>query len=307
MHGSIMMFLFAGPVRVRAGQLPRAAADRRARHGVPPAQRALVLALPRRRPDHALRASSPPAARPTSAGPPTPRCPTRSTRRASGGDLWIVGRRAHRPLRRSSPRSTSSRPCSRMRAPGMTMFRMPIFTWNMLVTSVLVLLAFPVLTAALAMLFADRHFGGHFFDAGDGRRARPVAAPVLVLRPPRGVHPRPAVLRGRHRGHPGVLAAAGVRLQGPRLRHARDRARCRSACGRTTCSPPARCCCRSSAALTLLIAVPTGVKFFNWIGTMWGGHLVRDADAVRPRVPAHVPDRRPDRRDARRRRRSTST
>ncbi|MGI8662001.1 MAG: cytochrome c oxidase subunit I, partial [Acidimicrobiales bacterium] len=55
-----------------------------------------------------------------------------------------------------------------MRAPGMSMFRLPIFTWNMLVTSVLVLIAFPVLTAASAMLFADRHFGAHVFDPGGG-------------------------------------------------------------------------------------------------------------------------------------------
>ena len=55
-----------------------------------------------------------------------------------------------------------------LRAPGMTMFRMPIFTWNMLVTSVMVLLAFPVLTAALAMLFADRHLGAHIFEVQKG-------------------------------------------------------------------------------------------------------------------------------------------
>ena len=55
-----------------------------------------------------------------------------------------------------------------LRAPGMTMFRMPIFTWNMLVTSFLVLLAFPVLTAALAMLYADRHFGSQFFEIRRG-------------------------------------------------------------------------------------------------------------------------------------------
>ena len=150
---------------------------------------------------------------------------------------------------------------------------MPIFTWNMLVTSVLVLIAFPVLTAAGAMLLADRHLGAHVFDADRRRRADPVAAPVLVLRPPRGVHPRAAVLRRGHRGAAGVLVAAGVRLQGHRLRHARASPRCRSACGPTTCSPPARCCCRSSAGSRMLIAVPTGVKFFNWIGTMWGGRI----------------------------------
>src|SRR6202034_4951290 len=51
-----------------------------------------------------------------------------------------------------------------LRAPGMTMFRMPIFTWNMLVTAILILIAFPVLTAAWVMLFCDRHFGTHIFS-----------------------------------------------------------------------------------------------------------------------------------------------
>ena len=55
-----------------------------------------------------------------------------------------------------------------MRAPGMTMFRMPIFTWNILLTSVLVLLAFPVLAAALLALEADRKLGAHVFDAANG-------------------------------------------------------------------------------------------------------------------------------------------
>ena len=46
----------------------------------------------------------------------------------------------------------------------MTMFRMPIFTWNMLVTGILILIAFPVLTSAVVMLFSDRHFGTHIYD-----------------------------------------------------------------------------------------------------------------------------------------------
>ena len=52
----------------------------------------------------------------------------------------------------------------RMRAPGMTLFRMPILVWTVLVTSVLVLMGTPVLTSALVMLFIDRNFGGAFFD-----------------------------------------------------------------------------------------------------------------------------------------------
>ncbi|CAL9404212.1 putative cytochrome c oxidase subunit 1 [Streptomyces sp. enrichment culture] len=55
-----------------------------------------------------------------------------------------------------------------MRAPGMTMFRMPIFTWNTLFTSILILMAFPVLAAALLVLEADRRFGSQVFDAANG-------------------------------------------------------------------------------------------------------------------------------------------
>ena len=52
----------------------------------------------------------------------------------------------------------------KMRAPGMTLFRMPILVWTVLVTSVLVLMATPVITSALIMLFIDRNYGGSFFD-----------------------------------------------------------------------------------------------------------------------------------------------
>ena len=55
-----------------------------------------------------------------------------------------------------------------MRAPGMTMFRMPIFTWTIFVTAILVLVAFPVLTAALFGLLMDRHLGAHVFDPANG-------------------------------------------------------------------------------------------------------------------------------------------
>ena len=55
-----------------------------------------------------------------------------------------------------------------MRAPGMTMFRMPLFTWTVLVTSVMVIVVFPVLAAALFGLGADRRFGAHIFDVEAG-------------------------------------------------------------------------------------------------------------------------------------------
>src|SRR4029453_12592450 len=58
-----------------------------------------------------------------------------------------------------------------LRAPGMRMFRMPIFTWNMLVTSVLVLMVFPVITSAGVMLYADRHFDAHIYAGSAGGSA----------------------------------------------------------------------------------------------------------------------------------------
>src|SRR5215470_7781784 len=59
----------------------------------------------------------------------------------------------------------------KMRAPGMTLFRMPIMVWTMLVTSVLVVMATPVITSALVILFNGRNHGGHFLDPFGGRNA----------------------------------------------------------------------------------------------------------------------------------------
>jgi cytochrome c oxidase subunit I len=159
-----------------------------------------------------------------------------------------------------------------MRAPGMTMFRLPIFTWNMLVTSVLVLIAFPVLTSAGAMLFADRHLGGHVFDAAAG------GAPILwqhlfwffghpevyiLVLPYFGVITEvlPVFSRRPVFGYPGLVLAtltiASLSL-GVWAHHM-------FATGAVNLA--------YFSGLSMLIAVPTGVKFFNWIGTMWGGHL----------------------------------
>ena len=167
MHGSIMMFLFVGPVRLRPGQLPGAAADRRARHGVPPAQRPVVLAVPGRRAHDGVAASSPPAAPPTSAGPPTRRCRTPSAPRAPaptcGSSASCVTGVAHVL---AAVNIITTVIC--LRAPGMTMFRMPIFTWNMLVVERAGAPGLPGAHRGLALLFADRHLGGHFFDAAEG-------------------------------------------------------------------------------------------------------------------------------------------
>ena len=67
-----------------------------------------------------------------------------------------------------------------LRAPGMTMFRMPILSWNILVTSLLVLMVFPVLAAALLVLEADRQLGSHVYDSATGGGMLWVAA-LLTL------------------------------------------------------------------------------------------------------------------------------
>jgi cytochrome c oxidase subunit I len=159
-----------------------------------------------------------------------------------------------------------------LRAPGMTMFRMPIFTWNMLVVSTMVLVTFPVLTAALAMLFADRHLDAHIFEVEKG------GTPVLwqhmfwffghpevyiIALPFFGVVTEifPVFSRRPVFGYKGLifatLAIGGLSV-GVWAHHM-------FATG-VVLLP-------FFSAVSLLIAVPTGVKFFNWIGTMWRGQL----------------------------------
>ena len=163
-----------------------------------------------------------------------------------------------------------------MRAPGMTMFRMPIFTWNMLVTSVLVLIAFPMLTSAGAMLFADRHLGGHIFDPAAG--GQPILwqhlfwffghpeVYILVL-PYFGVITEiiPVFSRRPIFGYTGIvfatLAIASLSV-GVWAHHM-------FTTGAITLA--------YFSGLSMLIAIPTGVKFFNWIGTMWGGSITFSA------------------------------
>ena len=205
-----------------------------------------------------------------------------------GGDLWLHGHRAHRPVGRAHRGQHRRHRAQRCGRPGMSMFRMPIFTWNMLVTSVLVLIAFPVLTAAALMLFADRHLGAHIFDADaaaasrscgstcSGSSATPRCTSLAL--PFFGVITEvlPVFSRRPVFGYKGLvlatLAIAALSV-GVWAHHMF-----------TTGAVELG---RSSAGSRILIAVPTGVKFFNWIGTMWGGpHHVPDADAVRRRVPA---------------------
>ncbi|WP_317696964.1 cbb3-type cytochrome c oxidase subunit I, partial [Aeromicrobium sp. REDSEA-S32_B7] len=84
-----------------------------------------------------------------------------------GGDLWVMGLwMSGLGTILGAVNFITTIFC--MRVPGMTMFRMPIFVWNTLVTSLLVLIAFPIFAAALLTLAADRMLGAHVFDAANG-------------------------------------------------------------------------------------------------------------------------------------------
>ena len=195
-----------------------------------------------------------------------------------------------------------------MRAPGMTLFRMPVFTWMPLVTQFLLLFAIPVITVALFLLMFDRLFDANFFNVDAGRRPAAVAAPVLDLRPPRGVHPDPARVRAssprssrcsRRKpifGYPFMVfsgIAIGFMGWGVWAHHMFV-----SGIGPISVT--------AFSLSTMFIAVPTGVKILNWIATMWGGKLqLHHADAVRHRPGRDVHHRRPVGRHARRRRRPT--
>ncbi len=159
-----------------------------------------------------------------------------------------------------------------LRAPGMTMFRMPIFTWNMLVTSILILLAFPVLAAAVILLYADRHLGTGIYSVADG------GVPILwqnlfwffghpevyiLALPFFGIVTEvlPVFSRKPVFGYKGLvfatMAIAGLST-GVWAHHM-------FATGAVLLP--------FFSAMSLLIAVPTGIKFFAWIGTMWRGNL----------------------------------
>jgi cytochrome c oxidase subunit I len=159
-----------------------------------------------------------------------------------------------------------------LRAPGMTMFRMPIFTWNMLVVGILILLAFPVLTAGLVMLYCDRHFGTHIFTVSGG------GVPVLW----------------QHIfwfwGHPevyilalpffGIVTDVIATFSRKPVFGYRTMVFATIAIAALSLGVWAHHMFTTGVVLlpffsimSLLIAVPTGIKIFNWVGTMWGGRV----------------------------------
>jgi cytochrome c oxidase subunit 1 len=158
-----------------------------------------------------------------------------------------------------------------MRAPGMTMFRMSIFTWNALVTSILVIMAFPILAAALLALGADRTVGAHVFDAANGGAllwqhlfwffghpevyiiALPFFGIVSEVFP---VFSRKPIFGYKTLIYATIsIAALSVTVWAHHM------------------YVTGSVLLPFFSFMTMLIAVPTGVKIFNWIGTMWRGSV----------------------------------
>jgi cytochrome c oxidase subunit I len=164
--------------------------------------------------------------------------------------------------------------CLNMRAPGMTLLRMPIFTWMSLVTQFLLLFAIPVITVALFLMMFDRMFGANFFDVAEG--ADPLLwqhlfwifghpeVYILIL-PAFGIVSEiiPTFSRKPLFGYPFMVfsgIAIGFMGWGVWVHHMFS-----SGAGPVTVA--------AFSLSTMFIAVPTGVKIFNWVGTLWGGRL----------------------------------
>ncbi|MFP4202933.1 MAG: cytochrome c oxidase subunit I [Opitutales bacterium] len=161
-----------------------------------------------------------------------------------------------------------------MRAPGMKMMRLPVFTWMTLITSLLIIFAFPAITIALAQLMFDRVFGANFFNVAAG--GQPILwqhlfwffghpeVYILIL-PAMGIVSEilPAFSRKPLFGYAivvfsgAVIGFLGFAVWSHHM--------FTTGLGKVATA--------AFALLTMAIAVPTGVKIFNWIGTIWGGRV----------------------------------
>ncbi|MEV4583213.1 cytochrome c oxidase subunit I [Nonomuraea jabiensis] len=187
-----------------------------------------------------------------------------------GGDLWLMGLAlSGLGTILGSVNFFTTIIC--MRAPGLTMFRMPIFTWNVLLTSMLVLMAFPVLAAALLVLESDRKLGTQVFHAENGGAliwqhlfwffGHPEV--YIIALPFFGIITEiiPVFSRKPVFGYVGLVGAT-IAIAGLSM-----------TVWAHHMFPTGQVLLPFFSFMTFLIAVPTGVKFFNWVGTMWRGHL----------------------------------
>ena len=188
----------------------------------------------------------------------------------AGSDMWIIGVGATGIGTVLSAINMITTMLT-MRAPGMTLFRMPIFCWNIFVASVIVLMIFPLLLSAALGVLYDRKLGGHIYDPGNGGAVlwqhlfwffgHPEVY-VLAL-PFFGIVSEivPVFSRKPMFGYVGLVFAT-------------------LSIGTLSMAVWAHHMFVTGAILlpffsfmTFLISVPTGVKFFNWLGTMWKGHI----------------------------------
>jgi cytochrome c oxidase subunit I len=161
-----------------------------------------------------------------------------------------------------------------LRAPGMTFMRMPMFIWSLLVTTILILLAFPALTVGLIFLFMDRYFGTHYYEVIAG------ATPMLwqhlfwifghpevyiMILPAFGLISEilPVFSHKPLFGYPMMayslilIAFLSYGVWGHHM-------------FATGMGPIADA---TFSITTMLIAIPTGIKIFSWVATVWGGRL----------------------------------